>query len=205
MLKPEKMNRFTKKYAEAFKQPIIQNFLKIPDNNRIFMNYIQNPKSKRYIEELDQSFKIFYKKAKIGRYLDNLIHFYSIDYDKKMRKINSRFLLTLNGSGKESTDNGFIEKLDKYCNEDEKTVMELIISNSAELQDQIENEFLHKALLRLTPKQQCIIELIYVRGLSNIDIAKYYDDSPQNISAIHKRALKKLKEEIDLANDSMGF
>ncbi|WP_306008490.1 sigma-70 family RNA polymerase sigma factor [Bacillus sp. MMSF_3353] len=195
MLKQEKMNRFTKKYAEAFKQPIIQNFLKNPNNNKIFMNYIQNPKSKCYIEELDQSFKIFYKKAKIGRYLDNLIHFYSIDYDKKMRKINSRFLLTLNGSGKESTDNGLIEKLDKYCNEDEKTVMELIISNSEGLQDQIENEFLHKALLKLTPKQQCIIELIYVRGLSNIEIAEYFDDSPQNISAIHKRALKKLKEE----------
>ncbi|KAB2372789.1 MULTISPECIES: sigma-70 family RNA polymerase sigma factor [Bacillus] len=195
MFKQVDLCHFTQKYQEAFKQPIIQKFLKDSNNYKVFLDYLQHPESKHHIEELDKSFKIFYKKSKLGKYLDNLIHFYSIDYDKRRRKIHSRFLLTLNGSGEDDSDGKFIEKSDKYIMAEEKSILELMISSSSGLKSHIEDESLYKAFLKLTPKQQHILELIYVKGLSNIEVSEYYNDSPQNISAIHKRALKKLKIE----------
>ena len=36
--------------------------------------------------------------------------------------------------------------------------------------------------------------MIYILGLNNKEVAHYFNETPQNISNIHKQSLKKLKK-----------
>lgn len=70
------------------------------------------------------------------------------------------------------------------------------------LLEKIENEQLFKGLQKLTDKQLQILEMIYVKDYSIKVIAETFQTTPQNISNLHRKALKKLhhqnirKEEI---------
>jgi len=58
----------------------------------------------------------------------------------------------------------------------------------------VENEQLFKALKTLTGKQLQILELIYVKDCTIKVIAETLHTSPQNISNLHRKALKKLQQ-----------
>ncbi|MDQ7861797.1 sigma factor-like helix-turn-helix DNA-binding protein [Peribacillus frigoritolerans] len=60
-----------------------------------------------------------------------------------------------------------------------------------ELASHISDEEMIKALKKLTAKQNLVLTMIFSYGLSNKEIAAYFQESPQNISSIRKQALKK--------------
>ncbi|MBR8646147.1 sigma-70 family RNA polymerase sigma factor [[Brevibacterium] frigoritolerans] len=53
-----------------------------------------------------------------------------------------------------------------------------------------------KALKKLTAKQSLVLTMIFSYGLSNKEIAAYFQESPQNISSIRKQALKNFESTI---------
>ena len=84
------MNRsysFTIQERKKLKDPIVSNFLKDDDNRQKFSSFIDSPNDETK-KELDSAFRSYYKRVKVIAYLDKLIHFYSIDLDKK--RINTR-------------------------------------------------------------------------------------------------------------------
>jgi RNA polymerase sigma factor (sigma-70 family) len=185
-----KIEQFENKYERYLNEPIIKDFLKIPEHRSLLIEIINTENVDKRIL-LDQKFKVFYKRARIVKYIDSLIHFYSIDFDKKIRKVKNRFPLILDTQENGSSDvtsllevipSSIPEPLDIVTNE-----------KAASLKEIVENENLYSALEKLTDKQLSVLELIYVKNLSNKEVANFFNESPQNISKVHKQTIKKLR------------
>ncbi|WP_071392966.1 sigma factor-like helix-turn-helix DNA-binding protein [Bacillus tuaregi] len=114
-----------------------------------------------------------------------MIYFYSIDFDKKLRKNRERNLL-------------IIDYLPEKGNSDNNIPISI-----GSLKEQIENSALYLALDELSNKQVKILELFYVYNFTNKEIADYFHDSPQNTSNLHKKALKKLKSALLSRKDTI--
>ena len=184
----DKVTKFFNDNKKALENPIVKGFLSNKNNYELLVRAITEP-SKMNREKVDQAFTEHYKKVKKIKYISNLIRFFSIDFDKKIRKLNQRFLLTLD---QPLTEDNSLTMKDLLI--DTNTSVNVIEQRS--LKDQIENERLYQALDVLTQKQVLILEMIYVNNLSLREIANILDSTPQNVSNLHKRALKKLKREI---------
>ena len=184
----DKITQFFVDNQKALDNPIIKGFLANKNNYELVVKAIKEP-TKANRDRVDESFMKHYNQVKKIKYINNLIRFVSIDYDKKIRRLNQRFLLTLD---QPITDHHL------------QTMKDFIIDDNIDLDDieklslknQIQNEQLYKSLDVLTQKQVLILEMIYVNNLSLREIAKVLGSTPQNISNIHKKALKKLQREI---------
>jgi len=184
----DKITQFFVDNQKALDNPIIKGFLANKNNYELVVKAIKEP-TKANRDRVDESFMKHYNQVKKIKYINNLIRFVSIDYDKKIRRLNQRFLLTLD---QPITDHHL------------QTMKDFIIDDNIDLDDieklslknQIQNEQLYKSLDVLTQKQVLILEMIYVNNLSLREIARMLGSTPQNISNIHKKALKKLQREI---------
>jgi RNA polymerase sigma factor (sigma-70 family) len=184
----DKLSFFEEKYKNALKEPIIKDFLNFEDNRNLFIEAVTlNNKDK--MDLLDKKFRDFYHKARLYKYIQSLIKFYSIDFDKRIRKNLSRYPLTLDHTNSEE------QSLAKQIPSPEMNFCERNnhVPNSS-LLSSIENESLYKAINLLTEKQRKVLDLIYVQGLNNKEVATFFGESPQNISNIHKQAIKKIKK-----------
>lgn len=182
----QKIEEFFYRNNEQVNNPIIKSFLSDSQNLYLVQKAILYPTDINK-KRVDESFQSHYKNVRKTKYVSNLIYFFSLDFDKKRRRLQNRSLLIL--------DKGLSEK-------DGKTAKELIedASNGMELDnivgegllDNIENEQLLKSLQKLTVKQLQILEMIYVKELSIKEIAQTLQTTPQNISNLHRKALNKL-------------
>lgn len=194
----EENNHKVKDFLErsnALKNPLIYSFLEDKEYYTLFKKAILDPtqKNKDTVEEL---FKSHYEKIRLNTYFKNLIRYYAIDFDKKIRKIRNRFVLILDKSlGKDHSE---LPVLREFIENEVESPQ----SNHKRLYDEIGNELLYKALDVLTESQYKILDLIYVKNLSKSEIANLLNTTPQNISNIHKNAIKKLKKRME--GDSIG-
>lgn len=172
------------RYTSFFEQPIIQVFLQNPDHLKIFTDTLESPSSNN-ICHLNETFQIFYYRAKVYKYLCSLIYFFSVDYDKRARKQRERYRMDFDLT---SDSGGIIDRIGNLDIQLEK------MGETGDLSSHIGDEELVKALQKLTPKQNRILTMVYSYGLTNKEIAAYFHESPQNISSIRKQGLKKLRK-----------
>ncbi|MFF2178041.1 sigma-70 family RNA polymerase sigma factor [Lysinibacillus sp. NPDC058147] len=182
----QKIEEFFYRNNEQVNNPIIKSFLSDSQNLYLVQKAILYPTDINK-KRVDESFQSHYKNVRKTKYVSNLIYFFSLDFDKKRRRLQNRSLLIL--------DKGLSEK-------DGKTAKELIVDASNEIEldnivgegllDNIEDEQLLKSLQKLTEKQLQILEMIYVKELSIKEIAQTLQTTPQNISNLHRKALNKL-------------
>jgi RNA polymerase sigma factor (sigma-70 family) len=185
--KEQHFKNVIKKNKKEMRNPLIKGFLEDENNFNLFKQAIMNftEENKKLVEE---AFAEYYEDIRKISYFSNMIKFLSIDFDKKIRKLNNRFLLTLDQPLRMESDESV-------------TMKDIIVDSSVptfnggseSLKSQISDEKLYQALDILTKKQFLILELIYVRKLSNIEVAEIVQSTPQNVSNLHKKALKKLK------------
>jgi len=195
----EKLMKFYKDYDSLLQNKVIKNFLKTGNNEQMLEEVLMDP-SEENIKKLDKQFKRYYLKIKIIKYISSLIYFYTIDFDKRNNQRNRRFMLTLDAPKHSNADDN-----------DKRTVIDVqpsprsteldYFENMYTLQELIESAKLYKAYQKLTSKQKEILDLMYIHEFNNKEIARMYKETPQNISNIHKRALKKMKESF---NDDRG-
>jgi RNA polymerase sigma factor (sigma-70 family) len=176
-----KKTRFNSKYKEVLNEKLIRNFLK--ENNHLLENYLKAP-SKENQQELDNAFKIFYKRVRTIKYISKMIHFYSIDYDKRQRKIQSRYELTF-----DNPEDG--ER--KVLKSSEEPVLKNEVTGTYELRDVIQDNKLYEKIINLSEKQYQVLNLIYYHGFSSTEVAEIMNTSIQSISYNHKKALDLLK------------
>ncbi|WP_461183434.1 sigma-70 family RNA polymerase sigma factor [Virgibacillus kimchii] len=171
---------------EALKNPIIKSFLDNMLNYELVKQAVTNPtdENKKIINVL---FKKHYMNVKKITYINNLIYYFSIDYDKKIKKIYNLYTLTLDkkiSDGNNTTFKDLIETKPYYGYQN---------IYGYRLKNHIENKMLYKALNKLTEKQLFILEMKYFNKLTLYEIAEATNTSTQNISNQHNKALKHLK------------
>lgn len=171
---------------------VIRSFLKKENNFILVKKAILNPtfQNKRNVDNL---FKAHYRHMKLMKYISKLIYFYSIDYDKKINKLNKRFILTLDQEMRSDSYGTFFPK--DYIKSETDLPYELSFGNS--LIENIGEENLQKALGNLTEQQLKILEMIYLENLSLKEISCFKNSSTQNISNQHRKAIRKLRSYMD--------
>ncbi|WP_411344408.1 sigma-70 family RNA polymerase sigma factor [Paenibacillus sp. WLX1005] len=112
------------------------------------------------------------------KYMANLIHYNSINYDKKRRLKDNRFPLTLDND----------ENLESVL----LTIYDLE-SVPPNLKDHITDYSLYQAYESLSAKQQQVLSFAYVQALNDKEIAGILEVSQQNISKHRLKALTKLR------------
>ncbi len=169
----QKIEEFFRRNMEQVKNPIISSFLADAKNLYLVQNAILYPTDCN-MKMVDETFQSHYIRVRKIKYVSSLIYYFSLDFDKKRRRLQNRYLLIV--------DNG-ISEFDS-AGEDERIEEGLL--------DTVENEELFKALRKLTDKQLQILEMIYVKDSPIKVIAESLQTTPQNISNLHRKALNKL-------------
>ncbi|MEK7019330.1 sigma-70 family RNA polymerase sigma factor [Bacillus sp. FSL R9-9410] len=173
-------------------EPIVRMFLQETEYYGLFENAIINPTDKNR-QLLDNAFKSHYKRVKIINYVSKLIHFYSIDFDKKINLNNSRNILNLDTPIEDNHGNQ-ASRYDVLTSENEDTIYNNIIEVEGDLREHLSNEELYIEFKKLSEKQIKILNLFYIEAYTNREIAQLLGESEQTISYNHKSAIKKLKQ-----------
>jgi RNA polymerase sigma factor (sigma-70 family) len=185
-------------------QPIVKTFLNIEENYTLFKKTIYTP-TRDNRETLDKSFKTFYYKIRLIKYMSTLIHYSSIEFDKKYRNNQRRYPLVL-----DQALNPHEEKsttiLDRFITESCFDFWGLILKEKGtkDIIDHLECPNLISAIDKLNPKQKLILQYKYIDCLKNKEIAKIFNTSPQNISKVNKTALKKIKHSMKDVKKRIG-
>ncbi len=184
----KEFNLFLEKNKSFLSNPIIKEFLKEEEHLRLLMQSVCLP-SEENNNKLNVAFKQFYAEIRLIKYFSTFLYYYSINFDKKNRRNRDRFALILD------------QPLPDNDNETSKDLISskiLTTSDTPEsLDDNISQFQLYQALKSLTPKQKKIIELAYVKELTDTEIAKLLGVSQQNISKTRKNALTRLRNYLE--------
>ncbi|WFR63964.1 sigma-70 family RNA polymerase sigma factor [Paenibacillus amylolyticus] len=116
---------------------------------------------------------------KFVSYISSLLHFNSINFDKKIRKHNERNPLIMDD----------IEENHIAYEDDEK----LLGFHLHRLENQISDPNLHKFFLTLSEREKEILNLTYAEEKKDIEISQQLGVSQQSISKTRKNALRKLR------------
>lgn len=201
----QNLERFREENKEFLENKITQSFLKDEKNQRLLLEAICNP-TKENKEKLDIEFKKFYFSIRFTAFISSSLYFNAINFDKRYRKMSERYILTVDKPLGDEEDTSF---KDIIADSQAEIQIENIIQ-SDDITDYIEDPVLYEAILTLSDKQREVINLAYVKGLSDTEIGKMLNKSQQAISKMRNRALKKIcnfiKEERrkELRNECSG-
>lgn len=183
----QKIEEFFYRNNEQVNNPIIKSFLSDSKNLYLVQKAILYPTDSNK-KRVDESFQSHYINVRKIKYVSSLIYFFSLDFDKKRRKLQKHTLLILDKGLSEEGGTTAIEQIEDTSHEKE---LDYIVGKG--LLDHIEDEQLLKSLQKLTVRQLQILEMIYVKELSIKEIAQTLQTTPQNISNLHRKALNKLR------------
>ena len=136
-------------------------------------------------KRLDELFKKHMYVIRYISYFIKMVHFESKHFDKKQRKRNELFQLTLD----KTDENGH-------------TVVELLPEDHINeylgyrLKDLVEDPGLYSSIQSLTDRQKTLLNLIFIEGMKDTEIAKLLGISQQAVTKAKKKALTKLKNEM---------
>jgi RNA polymerase sigma factor (sigma-70 family) len=187
-----KFNRYVEQYQEFLSNPVMKAFLDKEENLIIFAEAICFP-CKKNKGNLDRKFKQFYLELRLTKYLSTLLHYDSIYFDKRKRKIANRFPLLLdqpiNYGGEELTLLVDIIPSEGLVKETERIFLE-----SHRLEEHLTDMKLFEAIKILTDRQKRILELSFIEQMSDRRISNELGVSQQSISKTRNKALLRIKE-----------
>jgi RNA polymerase sigma factor (sigma-70 family) len=189
----DKANHFIEENKQFLEHRVVKSFLDDEENKHLLLSVICYPTQENK-NKLDEKFRKFYFNIRFTTFLSSTLYFNAVNYDKNHRKIRNRNQLTLDqpiGEGKEYSFKDFLE--DPNTNINVENIM-----RSSDIKDYLVNATLLKAIDKLTIKQKEVIDLVYVKGLSDTDIGILLGKSQQVISKLHKKALKSIHEFIKM-------
>ncbi|MFJ7981373.1 sigma factor-like helix-turn-helix DNA-binding protein [Lysinibacillus xylanilyticus] len=182
----QRVEEFFYRNQKQVNNPIIKSFLLDSQNLYLVQKAILYPTdiNKKLV---DESFQSHYKNVRKTKYVSSLIYFFSLDFDKKRRRLQNRTLLVLDKGL--SKDGGTTAKELIEDTSNEKKLNRIVGEG---LLDNIGDEKLFNSLQKLTVKQLQILEMVYVKEFSIKEVAQTLQTTPQNISNLHRKALNKL-------------
>ncbi len=189
----EKIGEFFDANQEFLNNKIIKNFLNNIENQELLLNVIENPNENNK-NKIDESFKKFYFNVRFISFISQTIYFSAINFDKKIRLVNSRFPLIADSNLKEDDQ---LSIKDLIVDDKAHIDIEQII-NDENLEKYVGDEKLLQAILLLTETQKKIISLSYIDGLSDTEIARKLNKSQQTVSKTRKKALENIHSHLNL-------
>lgn len=178
---------FKKKNKLFLSEPIVKTFIHYYPEVEDLLKKIITLHDNEALNDLNQKFTEHFYKYRLLSYIAMLSKNFSIDFDKKQKKLKERYQLLF-----DEKDDKFLDLLnlagDKNSSIDNITWS--FINN-------IEDEKLFSAYHQLAPKERKILELLYVNQYKQNEVARMFNQTPQNINRIHKVILKKLKMNIE--------
>ncbi|WP_192797524.1 sigma-70 family RNA polymerase sigma factor [Psychrobacillus glaciei] len=165
------------------KQKIIQEFLRFPSNRTLFEEF-KATNSEELKLEIDSKFKKHYQNYRIISYLIKVLHYESKHFDRKMRAYKNRNQLNL-------TSNLDLSPiyLEKSFSSDSNGFSKGIV-------DHISSNNLFDCLSKLTDRQKEILSLVYVRQMTDKEIAQYLGITQQAVSKTRRNVIKNIRKEI---------
>lgn len=185
----QKLEDFEKKNKEFLSNRIIKSFLNKQENYQLFLDTIQNPTIDNK-EKLDRKFKLFYFNIRFISYISSSLYFNAVNFDKKQRTYSSKYSLSIDRTVQNDEEITFKDIIEDPNSE--ITIDKLSMGD--DISDYIMNPVLYEAIQSLSLKQKEVINLAYMKGLSDTEIAKALDKSQQSVSKIHKKALSKIHD-----------
>lgn len=183
----DKIKKFEKENVEFLQNRLVSSFLKIPSNKNAYVETITNPTQENK-EKLDTLFKQFYLKVRFISYISTTLKYNSINYDKHLRLIQFRYSTILDAPISNDREDTY---QNLFANQENAFIFDEAFL-TADIKQQVTCPLLYKALSLLTEKQIEIINLAYVDGLSDTEIARVLNKTQQAISKTHKKALKNI-------------
>ncbi|MCD7035368.1 hypothetical protein LRR81_14075 [Metabacillus sp. GX 13764] len=191
MTRYKNLNEYKKKNAEFLEQPIVKSFF---DSNSCHLQMLESAiigcDTKARIE-LDKQFINHFYFYRLAQYVSVLSHNYSVDFDKSKRKQREHFPLILDRPI-ENSEKG-TSTLDYLSYKSENT-HQIEIKDSS-LNELVGDEILSKILNNLSDKEKKVLHLIIIQQLKQVEVAKLFGETPQNIAKIKKKTLEKIKKE----------
>lgn len=191
----EKLQAFQQNHPKFFRQPIIKSFLEDERHFELVKQAVCSPTPQNR-QRVDEAFQSYYEEMRALTYLSNLLYFNAINFDKNRKKHHNREVLTLDQPLHE--ENEEITHKDMLYHPAPNTAYMTFCETIA---DYIEDPQLYQAIETLTSKQKNILTHKYVHGLRNNEIAYLFNDSPQNVSKLHHKALQKLENHLKKEQD----
>jgi RNA polymerase sigma factor (sigma-70 family) len=179
--------RFYRIYPDLRGNKAVESFMSQPEHQELLKEFLTSPSASAE-DCLNEAFKAHYFGIRFTSYVSSSLYFHSVNFDKKIRLHRGRQLLTL----------------DQPLGGDEDGTFKDMIPDSGEpvtlpeqsLEDAISDDALLAAFRRLTDRQKEILDLAYVKEMSDTEIAKVLRVSQQAVSKSHKNALARLREEL---------
>ncbi len=160
------------------KQRIIDEFLSYPDNQKLYADYLESP-TEELKSKLDTEFKKFYQNLRILSYVIKMLHYESKKLDKKERDYRKKHELILDTD----TEKFQIPYVD-------------IVSNTNDISEEIASEKLFLCIQNLSRRQKDILSLVFVKQMSDKEIANQLKISQQAVSKSRKRILEIIRKEL---------
>ena len=193
------VDRYLEKIEKHLQNPIIKSFFEAPGNLDLLKEVISNP-TDLLKKKLDDTFREFYFKIRFTTYLSQAIYFNAINFDKKLKLFSERNLSILDKPLKGEKDGTIIDLLSSTEGKEGQEVGNV----SSNISDHVTSYSLYNGTQLLTENQRQLLSLAYVYGLNDSEIAIYLNKSQQAVSRSHKRALKKLREIIEIDREGRG-
>lgn len=181
-----KLVKFVRDNKSFLNNPLIKNFLSEKDNNQLFKKAICYPFLQNR-EALDQAFKEFYFSIRFTAYISSTLYFHGINIDKKIRQYKSRFPLHFENSINESTG---------YYSKDYMQYYENFDISPEDILEHINDFTLYETIKNLNSNQKEILQLAYIKGLTDSEIGLLLEKSQQAVSKSHRKALLTIKDNL---------
>jgi RNA polymerase sigma factor (sigma-70 family) len=179
--------RFYRIYPDLRGNKAVESFMSQPEHQELLKEFLTSP-SPSAEDCLNEAFKAHYFGIRFTSYVSSSLYFHSVNFDKKIRLHRGRQLLTLDQPLGGDEDGTFKDMIPDSG--------ELVTLPEQSLEDAISDDALLAAFRKLTDRQREILDLAYVKKMSDTEIAKVLRVSQQAVSKSHRNALARLREEL---------
>lgn len=190
-----KFRDFIQENREFLNNPIIKDFLSKKANYQLLRQSICDPTYQNK-ERLDHAFRGFYFNIRFTAYISSTLYFHAVNLDKKIRKLNYRFPITLDQPVKDDSDMS-LKDMTIYHEDFE------LKSNN--ILDYITDSNIYEAVKGLTPNQRQILYLVYIKGWTDSEVGNYLKKSQQTVSKSRNKALKKIRRDLNVTSENCIF
>jgi len=160
------------------KQKIIDEFLSYANHQKLYDEYL-NTQSEELKAQLDKEFKKFYQNIRILSYVIKMLHYESKRLDKKEREYRRKNELSL----------------DPYTENYQIPYVELV-NETNDISEVITSEKLFLCIQNLSQRQKDILSLVYIKQLTDKEIARELQISQQAVSKSRKKILEIIRKEL---------
>ncbi|WP_160890324.1 sigma-70 family RNA polymerase sigma factor [Halobacillus litoralis] len=184
--------QFQKDHEKLIKNPLVKKFLEQEEHFNLLIQNLKDPSDENR-NMLDSSFREYYTGVKVINYLSKTIHWGAVNFDKKQRREKNRFPLVMDGT----VDDDESSLVEGIPSSEPLVDIQVIENVHNSLENKIENERLKIAFSKLTERQKKVLEFVYGNNLTLTKTAHELGITQQGASKIQKKALERLRREME--------